>query len=299
MISAPSNLRGIAAMVFATASFVVCDSFMKLATEALPPFEVLFLRGVAATACCTMLLLVLGQGHVVRHSFNKAAVLRACFETAAVLCYIVALSVMPIADVVAIVQTAPLLLIVLVASIWREKIGPRRIALIAVGFAGAVLVAQPNASGLSSAAALAFVGALGVALRDAFSRTVPSSVSPLAVTFSTVIIVMIGAGIMMLLTEDVAMPSPRHALYLLAAGLFVTIGHYAIFLAYRLGAPGAVAPFFYSFAIWAVVAGVIVFDELPNPIALLGIAAIVASGLGIVLLDRRVTRTPVPAVAPD
>src|SRR5262247_542454 len=98
MTSATSNLRGIASMVFATASFVVCDSFMKLATEALPPFEVLFLRGVGATVCCTLLLLVLGQGHVVRHAFNKATVLRACFETAAVLCYIVALSVMPIAD---------------------------------------------------------------------------------------------------------------------------------------------------------------------------------------------------------
>jgi drug/metabolite transporter (DMT)-like permease len=279
MTSATSNLRGIAAMVFATASFVVCDSFMKLATEALPPFEVLFLRGVGATVCCTILLLILRQGPVVRHSFNKATVVRACLETAAVLCYIVALSVMPIADVIAIVQTAPLLLIVLVASIWREKIGPRRMALIAVGFAGAILVAQPDASGLSSAALLAFVSALGVALRDAFSRTVPSHVPALAVTFSTVVIVMIGAGIVMLLTEDVAMPSPKHALYLLAAGLFVTIGHYAIFLAYRLGAPGAVAPFFYSFAIWAVVAVVLVFHELPNPVAIAEIKAILSKWL--------------------
>ena len=283
-------------MVFATASFVTCDSLMKLVTEALPPFEVLFLRGVAATLCCTALLLALGQLRVVRQSFHKMAVLRAILETAAVLCYIVALSVMPIADVIAIMQTAPLLLIVLVALIWREKIGPRRIALIAVGFAGAILVAQPDASGLSSAALLAFVSALGIAIRDVIVRMVPSTVPALAVTFSTVVIVMAGAGVMMLLTEDVVMPSPTHALYLLGAGVFVTIGHFAIFMAYRLGAPGAVAPFFYSFAVWAVVAGVLVFHELPNPVALAGIAAIVASGLGIVLLDRRVTRMPAPAV---
>ena len=48
--------------------------------------------------------------------------------------------------------------------------------------------------------------------------------------------------------------------------------------------------------IWAVVAGVLVFHELPNPLALVGIAAIVMSGLGIVLLDRRISRTPAPAV---
>ena len=296
MTSPSSNLRGVAAMLFATASFVACDSLMKLVTEALPPFEVLFLRGVAATACCAALLLFLGQSRVVGQSFNKAAVLRACFETAAVLCYIVALSAMPIADVIAIIQMAPLLLIIFVALIWREKVGPRRIALIAVGFAGALLVAQPDASGLSSAAVLAFVSALGVALRDVISRTVPSNIPALAVTFSTVIIVMVGAGIMMMLTEIVVLPSLTHALYLLGAGFFVTIGHFAIFMAYRLGAPGVVAPFFYSFAIWAVVAGVLIFHELPNPVALLGISAIIVSGLAIVLLDRRLIQAPTPAV---
>jgi drug/metabolite transporter (DMT)-like permease len=68
------------------------------------------------------------------------------------------------------------------------------------------------------------------------------------------------------------------------------MGHFGIFMAYRLGAPGVIAPFFYSFAIWAVLSGLIVFSELPNPLALIGIAAIMASGLAIILLDRRRAR---------
>ena len=44
-----SNLRGIALMVLATGVFVTNDTFMKLATEGLPPLQVLFLRGVSAT----------------------------------------------------------------------------------------------------------------------------------------------------------------------------------------------------------------------------------------------------------
>lgn len=290
-----SKLRGIAAMLFATASFVVCDSFMKLVTEALPPFEVLFLRGVAATICCGVLVLALGHGRAVGRCFNKGSLLRAAFETASVLCYVVALASMPIADVIAIVQTAPLVLILLVALVWREAVGARRIAFIAIGFAGAILVAQPTADGLSFAALLAFASAFGVALRDLIGRGIPSTIPALVVTFATVVIVMIGSGIMMVLIDDFVMPSPRHALYLLAAGLFVTIGHFGIFMAYRLGAPGVIAPFFYSFAIWAVIAGLLVFHQLPNPIALVGIAAIVASGLGIILLDRRPARTPAAA----
>ena len=50
------NLSGVAAMLAATGSFVVGDSFMKLVTADLPPFEVLFLRGVAASLACGLCL---------------------------------------------------------------------------------------------------------------------------------------------------------------------------------------------------------------------------------------------------
>jgi drug/metabolite transporter (DMT)-like permease len=260
---------------------------MKLTTAVLPPFEVLFLRGVFATLCCAGLLVALGQWRVAWRGFAWTSVLRASFETGGVLCYIVALAGMPIADVIAIVQTAPLILILLAASIWRERIGPRRIALIVVGFVGALLVAQPDGSGLSATALLAFACAIGTALRDITSRSVPAAIPALAVTFATVVVVMVASGIAMGLTEDFVMPSGKHALYLLGAGFFVTAGHFGIFMAYRLGTPGVIAPFFYSFAVWAVISGIVVFGELPNPLALVGIAAIVASGLAIVLLDRR------------
>jgi drug/metabolite transporter (DMT)-like permease len=283
-------------MLFATASFVVCDSFMKLVTESVPPFEVLFLRGVAATLCCGALLLALGQGRAVGRSFDKVVLLRGVFETASTLCYIVALSRMPIADVIAIGQTAPLILILLLALVWRESVGLLRVLLIALGFAGALLVAQPDATGLSPTALLAFATAVGIALRDLISRGILAAIPALVVTFSTVLVLTVGSGVMMLLHEDVVWPSLKHAFYLLAAGFFVTLGQVGIFLAYRLGAPGAIAPFYYSFAIWAVAAGVLVFRELPNPLALAGIAAIVASGLGVVLLDRRLMRDPAPAV---
>jgi drug/metabolite transporter (DMT)-like permease len=298
MTSPTANARGIAAMLFATASFVICDTCMKLVTAALPPFEVLFLRGIFATIWCAGLLVVLGQARSVGRGFTAASLLRGSFETASVLCYIVALSRTAIADVIAIVQTAPLLFILIIATIGRERIGSARIGLIAAGFVGAVLVAQPDASGFSPAALLAFSSALLLALRDVFGRKVSAEIPALAAVFATNLIVMIVSGVLMFLTEDVVVPSTAHTLYLLAAGFFVTLGHFGIFMAYRLGAPGVIAPFFYSFAVWAVLSGLIVFRELPNPVALIGIAAIVASGLGIVLADRR-KRAPLAPAIPE
>lgn len=294
MSSPESNLRGIAAMIFATGTFVVCDSFMKLVTTDLPPFEVLFLRGVAATVCCGGLLAALGQWRMIGGIGHPRVLARGAFETASVLCYIVALAGMPIADVIAINQTAPLLLILLVAAISREMVGPARLGLVALGFVGAVLVAQPGAGGLSTTAVLAFATAVGIAFRDVVGRGVPAAIPGLVVTFSTILMVMAAAGVMMLVLETPVMPSTRHLLYLLGAGLFVTLGHLGIFMAYRWGQPGAIAPFFYTFAVWAVISGLVIFGEMPNPLAMIGIATIVVSGLGIVMLDRR--RALVPAL---
>src|SRR4028119_1481427 len=110
-----SNASGIAAMLAATASFVVCDSFMKLVTEDLPPFEVLFLRGIAASLACAIPLVLLEDWRAVSGVFERRAMLRAAAETLSVLCYVVALARLPIADVVAILQIAPLILILAAA----------------------------------------------------------------------------------------------------------------------------------------------------------------------------------------
>jgi drug/metabolite transporter (DMT)-like permease len=283
----PSNLSGIAAMLAGTASFVVGDSFMKLVTRDLPPFEVLFLRGVAASLACGLLLLVLGDWRFVSSALHPRALLRAAGETLSVLCYIVALARMPIADVVAILQTAPLILILAVAFLLRERVGAARVALALVGFAGAFLVAQPRPAGISPAALLAFASALLIAARDLVGRDVPARIPVMVVTFATNVMVMIVAGAMSLGLESWQAPAEWHLAFLAFAGVFVTLGHVGLLLAYRLGRTAAVAPFFYSFALWAVLSGLLVFGVLPNALALVGIALIAGSGVAIVLLDQR------------
>ena len=100
-----SDLSGIAAMLAATAFFVVGDSFMKLVTEDLPPFEVLFLRSIAASLACAVLVALRGDRRGISGVVNLRALLRAAGETLCTLCYVVALARMPIADVIAILQT--------------------------------------------------------------------------------------------------------------------------------------------------------------------------------------------------
>jgi drug/metabolite transporter (DMT)-like permease len=258
---------------------------MKLVTNDLPAFEVLFLRGVAATLACELLLVALRDWRFVSSALHPRALMRATGGTLSVLCYIVALARLPIANAIAILQTAPLILIRAVAFLVRERVGAARVALALVGFTGAVLVAQPGSAGISPAALFAFASAVLIAARDLLGRDVPARIPVMVVTFVTNAMVMVVAGLMSPGLESWP-PAGWHLAFLGFAGLFVTLGHGGLLLAYRLGRTAAVAPFFYSFALWAVLSGVVVFGALPNALALLGIALIVASGVAIVLLDQ-------------
>ena len=56
----PTAVRGPLFMLVATGSYVINDTMMKMATVGLPPYEVLFLRGLAALLWGIPMLLLLG-----------------------------------------------------------------------------------------------------------------------------------------------------------------------------------------------------------------------------------------------
>src|SRR5258707_8215174 len=230
-----SDLGGIIAMLAATAAFVVSDSFMKIVIEDLPPFEVLLLRGIAASFACAILVGVRAEWGAISGLLNLRTLLRAAGETLATLCYVVALARMPIADVVAIMQTAPLILILGAAIFLRERIGPARLALALVGFAGTLMVVQPKTNGVSPAALLAFGAALLAAARDLIGRGVPTRIPVTVVIFATMLMVMVVAGAMSLGIETWAAPTGRHPKFLGLGGLFPALGHAWLLLASRLG----------------------------------------------------------------
>lgn len=277
-------------MVIATCSYVINDTLMKLATEGLPPYEVLFLRGCAGLIWGVPLMLVLGYGRQLPLVFERRVLARNLAETAAILCYVVALANMPIADASALGQITPLLVLLGASILFREKIGGVRMALIGVGFIGAIMVAQPTMQGISIYAVLALANAVLCAVRDLAGRRIAAEVPGMIVAMSAIIVVLIGAGAMHLATEQWVAPQAHHLLLLAGAGLFLIFGHFFIFMAYRVGPTGVVAPFYYFFTFWAVLSGLVVFGQFPNLLAISGIVLVVAAGLTIVLLDERKRR---------
>jgi S-adenosylmethionine uptake transporter len=156
-------------------------------------------------------------------------------------------------------------------------------------------VAQPGANGISPYALAAFGCAFFSVGRDLAGKRVPQGIPALVVSYSIILCVLAGSGVMTLLFERWVMPDLRHALLLAGSGLFLSIGHFCLFMSYRTGATGVVAPFFYMLAVWAVISQLIVFGSLPNPLAIAGIALILVSGVTIALFDERKRRLTITA----
>jgi drug/metabolite transporter (DMT)-like permease len=281
-------------MVLATGSYVVNDTMMKLATEGLPPYETLTLRGLWASLWGFPMLFALGYGKAIGQMFDGRVLARNLSETAAILCYVVALANMPIADATALGQITPLLVLIGASIIFRERITGLTLALIAVGFAGALMIAQPSGAGISVYALLALGNAVLCAVRDLAGRSVGAHVPGLVVAMSAVVVVLGGAIVAHLLTETWVTPGARELTLLAGSGFFLIFGHFFIFMAYRVGPTSAVAPFYYAFTVWAVISGLVVFSELPNTLAIIGIVLVIASGLAIVWHSER-RRRLVPA----
>ncbi len=274
-------------MVTAMGVFIASDTCLKLALSDAPMFQLVLMRGYAAVTLCLVVIVAMNQGAFIRDATNPWLVARGLLEVACNLSFNFAIMHLPIADVVAIIQTCPLFVLLGARIIWGERLGGTRVMLIILGIFGALMVAQPGMSAASPWATLGFITALAAAIRDLITRRVPSSIPPLVTTLTVVVLLTLSGAIGTVLFETQVVPTARHmGLMGLAAALLIT-GHTLLFIAYKTGRPRTVAPFMYTLTVWAGLSSIFVFGDFPNLLAIAGMALIVATGLGVVLTEGR------------
>ncbi|MFM8747507.1 MAG: DMT family transporter [Aestuariivirga sp.] len=284
------NLRAILAMVAAMGLLVASDSCMKLGLAYAPLFQLMAIRGLVSVTLCLVLIVALGQAAQLPRMFNGWLAARGVLETVANIAFTSALAFVAIADVTAIAQTCPLLVLLGAWAFRGEKLGLARGLLILVGIAGALLVAQPGAGAASFYAMLAFLTPLAAAVRDLITPNAPKDVPPLVATLAVMVCLGAAGLIGMLAFNEPVTPVLPVWLLMGLAGAMSLAGHLLLYLAYRIGQARTVAPFMYSLTIWAVLSGLVLFGEIPNALAIAGMALISATGLAIIWLDGRQRR---------
>ncbi|ETX28444.1 DMT family transporter [Roseivivax isoporae] len=187
-----------------------------------------------------------------------------------------ALATAPIASVFAAFFIGPIVSYALSALVLREPVTRLRTALMAVGFAGVLLVVRP---GFDAAPGLWFAVLAGLFYGSFLtaSRAVTGLGSPLALLFTQLLC---GAALL----APAALPrvppvDAGMAGLLLASGLFSMAGNLLLLMAYRIGTASAIAPLVYFQLVAATVLGWVVFGDLPDALTWAGLALILGAGI--------------------
>ncbi len=274
------NKRGIIALTSACALFTVNDTLTKVATLAYPTGEVLLVRGLISLVCLGAVVAYSHQLSWIRHATNPYVLLRAVLDTGANVTFVLALSRMRLADLLAINLVSPLLLTMLLVVFFGERIGWRRWTAILVGFSGTLLIVKPSTESLNIWALVALTAAAFSATRDMVTRKIDPVVPTLAISIISVLAVTLSSPLLALaFAEQWRVMSVEYLSFIVAAAAVLSVGSTMAVAAFRNVDISVVAPFRYSLLIWGGISGYIVFGEVSDFQSLCGSALIVGSGL--------------------
>ncbi|MCB2130268.1 MAG: DMT family transporter [Rhodobacteraceae bacterium] len=196
-----------------------------------------------------------------------------------------AFSVLPLAQVYAMLFATPLILTVLAIPVLGEKVGLHRGFAVIAGLIGVMIVLRPGTTDLSLGHAAGLTAALGSAFASVVLRKIGAEERAVVVMLYPMVanFLLNGAALAFVYRP---MPIEHLGLAAIIAALGWTAGLITI-RAFSTGEAVVVAPMQYSQILWAIAYGLIFFDETIDAITALGAAVIIASGLYIVFREGR------------
>ena len=279
------NIKGVLFALAAFAVFATHDVIVKFLGTLYAPFQIIFFSALLTFPLATfMLMRDPTQGHL-RPVHPWWTGFRTAAAVVGAVSVFYAFSVLPLAQVYAILFATPLLITILSIPVLGETVRLRRWAAVVVGLIGVIVVLRPGQAELSLGHGAALMGACAAAFASIIvrkigrdERSVVLMLYPLVANF-----VVMGAAL-----PFVYQPMPIEHLGLVAViSAFAFVAGLMMIAASTNADAATVAPMQYSQIIWATLFGILLFDELPDQATLVGAAIIIASGLYIVLRESR------------
>ncbi len=281
-------LRGILYKTLSVLVFIVMSALIKAA--AVPAGQSVFFRSFFAIPVIVAWLAMRGElatGFAVTNPFGH--VWRGLMGTLAMGLGFAGLAYLPLPEVTAIGYAAPLLTVVFAAMFLGEEVRMFRIACVALGLTGVLIVLSPRLNVQADQVAalgaiLVLMGAVFSALAQVFVRKLvmtektPAIVFYFSVTSTTLSLITIPFGWVW--------PTGAQAMLLIGAGLLGGVGQILLTSSYREADASLVAPFDYASMIFALLIGYFVFAEVPTATMLAGAGVVILAGVLIIWRER-------------
>lgn len=278
-----SNLRGALLALAAFGIFATHDVVVKFLGGHYETFQIVFFSVLLAFPL-VMLMLMQDETRdtlIPRHPWWTALRTVAAVITGVSAFY--AFSVLPLAEVYAILFAAPLLITLLAIPVLGERVGLHRGAAVIVGLAGVLVVLRPGGEALTFGHAAALTAAVGGAMASIIVRKIGQDERSAVLLLYPMMANFIVMGCVLPFVYE-PMPIEHFGLVALMSALAFVAAR-CVIAAYKAGDAAVVAPMQYSQILWAAAYGFFFFDETPDLMTWVGAGIIISSGLYIVIRE--------------
>jgi drug/metabolite transporter (DMT)-like permease len=301
-LPADRPLLGIGLMLCFCAIVPFADALAKILGTDFPLMQLILVRFATQAILLVPVALWMRARLFPDARILRLTAIRAGLQMTGIALMFASLRYLPLADAVAIAFVMPFIMLLLGWFYLGEEVGPRRLGACAVGFVGTLMVVQPSFAEVGWPALLP----LGVAVVFAFfmlvTRQIARETDPVALQGATA---MLALPVLLPLaflpvTSDLPLVgwiAPRGwdvALFVLL-GVTGAVAHLFMTWSLRYAPSATLAPMQYLEIPIATLVGLMIFGDLPNGLAALGIVVTIAAGLYIVARERAVSRAAPPA----
>ena len=288
-----NSVRGIGLKVLSVFIFMAMSICIKVVSIHVPPGEVVFFRSFFAIP---VILVWLWYAHHLRDGLKTghklAHLWRGLLGVSAMGFSFTALGLLPLPEVTAIGYASPVLVTIFAAIFLHEVLRAYRVAAVALGLVGVLIVLAPRFSLLDAATPLQTVGAMAALMAAILGALAQITVRNLLGTETTMCIVFyfsFSSALLSLLTIPFGWvwPTAQETALLVTAGILGGFGQIALTESYRHAETAVIAPFEYTSMLLALAAGYFIFAEVPTLAMLAGATLVVSAGLIIIWRERR------------
>jgi drug/metabolite transporter (DMT)-like permease len=272
-------------MVLAVSTFTCLDTTSKYLAQHYPVPGIVFVRYIVQMLLMVAVLAPRMGMDLLRTANLRLQIVRGVILTASSLAFLTALSYMPLAEAASIAFMAPIIVAVLAGPLLKEQVGARTWIALAGGFVGVLLIIRPGGDVFTWVAFLPLFSALGMALYQMLTSKLAGRDAPLVTLFYPALI---GTALVPLVapTQLVLPESLAHCGLFLLIGVLGGLGHFLLIRAHQYAPSSILSPFMYAQLVTALFLGWLVFGDLPDGLAFVGMATVAASGLLLILAHR-------------
>lgn len=265
-------------MLLSLILFSLMDANVKWLGATYPTSQIMFFRCALALVPVLVIIAMRGGIVILRTRQVKLHLLRSGMGISAMGLAFYAFSLMPLAEAVSIMHTAPLFMTAFSVVLLREQVGIRRWSAVIIGFIGMLLVLRPGAGMLESGSLYMLGAAALIGGTTIIIRILGRIDDAVCITFYFTLTGVIASLFGLLLQSWISAP-PLDLALLILVGFLGGLAQYLMTLSYQHLAVGTVAPLKYLTIVFSGIIGYFLWQEIPDLQSLLGIAIIIASGL--------------------